>query len=82
MQEPESEHHHDHDEHQHDHDEHAGHRDHGNHGTMDMTMMNTSTIMTIARMDTGTNMAASMPTCTATKRGCAPCRFQQQGCFS
>ena len=29
MQEPESEHHHDHDEHQHDHDEHAGHGDRG-----------------------------------------------------
>jgi cation diffusion facilitator family transporter len=32
MQEPESEHHHDHDEHQHDHDEHAGHGDYGDHG--------------------------------------------------
>src|SRR6266516_8053753 len=57
-------------------------QDMGTTGTMDMTMMNNSTIMTMVRMDTGTNMAASMPTCMATKRGCAPCRFQQQGCFS
>src|SRR6266487_6623312 len=57
-------------------------QDMGTTGTMDTTMMNTSTIMTMVRMDTGTNMAESMPTCTATKRGCALCRFQQQGCFS
>src|SRR6266496_2947684 len=57
-------------------------QDMGTTGTMDTTMMNTSTIMTMVRMDTGTNMAESMPTCTATKRGCALCKFQQQGCFS